>query len=173
MNPTSDAFEKRFAALEGGSVALAVASGQAVSALSVQNRAKAGDNIVKSNSLYDGAWNLSAHTLRDQGVETRFVDPADPQAFVRASDERTRCRYADPFQSETATVPDRRSGGARTTSRHPADRGQHCRSAVGPRVRSWRRCNNLFRHQKSLTTWHDNRRLDRGRQQLRLRLEYA
>lgn len=66
MNPTSDAFEKRFAALEGGAVALAVASGQAVSDLSVQNRAKAGNNIVKSNSLYDGAWNLFAHTLRER-----------------------------------------------------------------------------------------------------------
>ena len=94
-NPTNDVLEKRVAALEGGVAALALSSGQAASALSVQNLARAGDNIVSSTDLYGGTWNLFANTLRDQGIEARFVDPEDPGAFVRASDERTRAWYAE------------------------------------------------------------------------------
>jgi O-acetylhomoserine (thiol)-lyase len=95
QNPTVDVLEQRVAALEGGAAALAVASGQAASAFAVQNLARAGDNIVSSTDLYGGTWNLFANTLKDQGIEARFVDPADPQAFLRASDERTRCWYAE------------------------------------------------------------------------------
>jgi O-acetylhomoserine (thiol)-lyase len=95
MNPTNDVLEQRLAAIEGGVAALAVASGQAASAFSVQNRAKAGDNIVASTDLYGGTWNLFANTLKDQGIETRFVDPTDPEAFARATDDRTRAYYAE------------------------------------------------------------------------------
>ncbi|MDE2582216.1 MAG: PLP-dependent transferase [Rhodospirillales bacterium] len=95
MNPTTDAFEKRIAALEGGVAACAVASGQAASAFSVQNLARAGDNIVASTDLYGGTWNLFANTLKDQGIEARFVDPEDPEAFARATDDRTRAYYAE------------------------------------------------------------------------------
>ncbi len=95
MNPTADALEKRVAAMEGGAAALAVASGQAASALAVQNLARAGDNIVSSTDLYGGTWNLFANTLKDQGVEVRFVDPEDPHAFLRATDARTRAWYAE------------------------------------------------------------------------------
>lgn len=95
MNPTTDVLEKRVAALEGGVAALAVASGQAASALAVQNLARAGDNVVSSTDLYGGTYNLFANTLRDQGIEVRFVDPADPDAFRRATDERTRAYYAE------------------------------------------------------------------------------
>ena len=95
MNPTQDAFEQRIAALEGGVAALALASGQASSAFSVQNVARAGDNIVSSTDLYGGTWNLFANTLKDQGIETRFVDPSDPEAFARATDDRTRAYYAE------------------------------------------------------------------------------
>jgi O-acetylhomoserine (thiol)-lyase len=95
MNPTNDAFEKRIAAIEGGVAALAVASGQAASAFSVQNLARAGDNIVSSTDLYGGTWNLFANTLKDQGIETRFVDPTDPNAFAHATDDRTRAYYAE------------------------------------------------------------------------------
>ncbi len=95
MNPTQDAFEQRIAALEGGVAALAVASGQAASAFSVQNLARAGDNIVSSTDLYGGTWNLFANTLKDQGIEARFVDPTDPEAFRRATDDRTRAYYAE------------------------------------------------------------------------------
>ncbi len=95
MNPTNDVFEKRIAAMEGGAGALALASGQAASLLSVLNLARAGDNVVSSTDLYGGTWNLFANTLKDMGVETRFVDPADPEAFARATDERTRVYYAE------------------------------------------------------------------------------
>ena len=95
MNPTQDAFEQRMAALEGGVAALALASGQAASAFSVQNLAQAGDNIVSSTDLYGGTWNLFANTLKAQGIECRFVDPTDPEAFRRATDDKTRAYYAE------------------------------------------------------------------------------
>jgi len=95
MNPTQDAFEQRMAALEGGVAALALASGQAASAFSVLNLARAGDNFVSSTDLYGGTWNLFANTMKDQGIEARFVDPADPEAFARATDDRTRVYYAE------------------------------------------------------------------------------
>src|SRR3989344_5216504 len=90
MNPTTDVLEQRIAALEGGVAALAVASGQAASAYAVQNLARAGGNIVSSTALYGGTWNPFANTLKDQGIEVRFVDPADHENFRRATDERTR-----------------------------------------------------------------------------------
>src|SRR6202046_1132036 len=95
MNPTNDALEKRMAAIEGGVAALALASGQAASAFSVQNLARSGDNIVSSTDLYGGTWNLFANTLKDQGIEVRFVDPADPENFRKATDTRTRAYYAE------------------------------------------------------------------------------
>jgi len=95
MNPTNDVLEKRIAALEGGVAALAVASGQAASAFAVQNLARVGDNIVSSTDLYGGTWNLFANTLKDQGIEVRFVDPSDPENFRRATDSRTRAYYAE------------------------------------------------------------------------------
>src|SRR5579875_2177763 len=95
MNPTCDALEQRLAALEGGVAALAVGSGRAASAFCVQNLARAGDNIVSATDLYGGTWNLFANTLKDQGIETRFVDPTDPEAFARATDDRTRAYYAE------------------------------------------------------------------------------
>ncbi|WP_339704271.1 PLP-dependent transferase [uncultured Sphingosinicella sp.] len=104
MNPTTDILEQRIAAIEGGVAALAVASGQAASAFAIQNLARAGDNIVSSTDLYGGTWNLFANTLRDQGIDVRFVDPADPQAFVRASDERTRAWYAETLPNPKLRV---------------------------------------------------------------------
>jgi O-acetylhomoserine (thiol)-lyase len=104
MNPTNDALEQRVAALEGGAAALAVASGQAASAFAVQNLARAGDNIVSSTDLYGGTWNLFANTLKDQGIEVRFVDPEDPQAFARATDARTRAYYAETLPNPKLRV---------------------------------------------------------------------
>jgi O-acetylhomoserine (thiol)-lyase len=95
MNPTCDALEKRLAALEGGAAALACASGQAASTFCVLNLCRAGDNFVSSTDLYGGTWNLFVNTLSTLGVEVRFVDPGDPEAFARATDERTRCWYAE------------------------------------------------------------------------------
>ena len=104
MNPTTDVLEKRVAALEGGVAALAVASGQAASAFAVQNLARAGDNIVSSTDLYGGTWNLFANTLKNQGIEVRFVDPADPEAFGRATDARTRAWYAETLPNPKLEV---------------------------------------------------------------------
>ena len=104
MNPTNDVLEKRVAALEGGVAALAVASGQAASAIAVQNLARVGDNIVSSTDLYGGTWNLFANTLKDQGVEVRFVDPSDPQNFARATDARTRAYYAETLPNPKLRV---------------------------------------------------------------------
>jgi O-acetylhomoserine (thiol)-lyase len=104
MNPTADVLEKRVAALEGGAAALAVSSGQAASALAVQNLARVGDNIVSSTNLYGGTWNLFANTLRDQGIEVRFVDPADPEDFARATDDRTRAYYAETLPNPKLEV---------------------------------------------------------------------
>jgi O-acetylhomoserine (thiol)-lyase len=95
MNPTCAVLEERVAALEGGVGALAVSSGQAASAFSLQNIARAGDNIVSSTDLYGGTWNLFANTLKDQGLEVRFVDPSDPENFRRATDAKTRAYYAE------------------------------------------------------------------------------
>ncbi len=104
MNPTTDVLEKRVAALEGGAAALAVASGQAASAYSIQNLARAGDNIVSSTALYGGTYNLFANTLRDQGIEVRFVDSSDPENFARATDERTRAYYAETLPNPKLEV---------------------------------------------------------------------
>lgn len=103
-NPTTDILEQRLTALEGGAAALAVSSGQAASALAIQNLARAGDNIVSSTDLYGGTWNLFANTLRDQGIEVRFVDPEDPQAFARATDGRTRAYYAETLPNPKLSV---------------------------------------------------------------------
>ncbi len=95
MNPTCAVLEERITALEGGAAALAVSSGQAASAMAIQNIAQAGDNIVSSTDLYGGTWNLFANTFRTMGIEVRFVDPTDPEAFRNATDERTRAYYAE------------------------------------------------------------------------------
>lgn len=104
MNPTTDVLEKRVAALEGGAAALALASGQAASAFALQNLARAGDNVVSSTDLYGGTWNLFANTLKEQGLEVRFVDPADPENFRRATDARTRAYYAETLPNPKLEV---------------------------------------------------------------------
>jgi len=104
MNPTNAVLEERLAAIEGGVAALTLGSGQAASAYSIQNLARAGDNIVSSTDLYGGTWNLFANTLKDQGIEVRFVDPADPESFRRATDDRTRAYYAETLPNPKLTV---------------------------------------------------------------------
>ena len=103
-NPTTDVLEKRVAALEGGAAALAVASGQAATAYSVQNLAVVGDNIVASTDLYGGTYNLFKNTLREAGIEVRFVDPADPENFRRATDDKTRAYYAETLPNPKLAV---------------------------------------------------------------------
>jgi O-acetylhomoserine (thiol)-lyase len=104
MNPTQDALETRIAAIEGGVAALAVASGQSATAFCVLNLTTPGDNIVASTDLYGGTWNLFANTLKQMGVEVRFVDPAAPEAFARATDSRTRAYYAETLPNPKLQV---------------------------------------------------------------------
>src|SRR5512133_1805476 len=86
MNPTQDVLEKRVAALEGGLAALALASGQAAITYAIQTIAEAGDNIVSASTLYGGTYNLFAHTLPQMGIETRFADYREPDAFEKLID---------------------------------------------------------------------------------------
>ncbi len=104
MNPTCDALEQKMAALEGGVAALAVSSGQAASAMALQNLCRPGDNVVSSTDLYGGTWNLFANTLSSMGITVRFADPADPQSFRRATDGRTRAYYAETLPNPKLTV---------------------------------------------------------------------
>lgn len=104
MNPTNDALEHKVAALEGGVAALAVSSGQAASAMALQNICRPGDNVVSSTDIYGGTWNLFANTLPSMGITVRFADPADPEAFRRATDDRTRAFYAETLPNPRLTV---------------------------------------------------------------------
>ena len=104
MNPTQDALEQRLAAFEGGVAALALASGQAASTFALLNLCSAGDNFVTSTDLYGGTWNLFANTFKQFGIEARFVDPADPQAFARATDAKTRAYYAETLPNPKLEV---------------------------------------------------------------------
>ena len=104
MNPTCDVLENRLAAIEGGVMALAVSSGQAASAYAIQNIAKSGDNIVASSHLYGGTYNQFKNTFSDMGIEVRFVDPADPQNFLNATDDKTRAYYGEVLPNPSFEV---------------------------------------------------------------------
>ena len=106
MNPTSDVFEKRIAALEGGVAALATASGSAAITYAVQNIAVAGDHIVSSANLYGGTYNLFANTLKEQGLTTTFVDPAAPENFEKAIQPNTKLIYAETLGNPNSDVID-------------------------------------------------------------------
>ncbi len=104
MNPTTDVLEQRLAALEGGVAALGVASGQAAATFAILNLCEAGDNFVTSTDLYGGTWNLFANTFKQMGIEARFVDPADPEAFRAATDDKTRCYFAETLPNPKLNV---------------------------------------------------------------------
>ena len=104
MNPTQAVLEERVAAFEGGVGALAVSSGQSASLFAVQNICHAGDNFVSSTDIYGGTWNLFQNTMGTMGIECRFVDPADPENFRKASDARTRCWYGETLPNPKLAV---------------------------------------------------------------------
>src|SRR5512147_1677515 len=106
MNPTSDVFEKRVAELEGGAAALAVASGQAAETLTILNLARAGDNIVSSQTLYGGTYNLFAYTLPKWGITTKFVDIHNLASVRAAIDAGTRALYVETIGNPRLDVPD-------------------------------------------------------------------
>jgi len=95
MNPTTDVFEKRIAALEGGVAGLALSSGQSAIYVSIFNVCGAGGHIVSSNSLYGGTVTLFSHTFPKLGIDVTFVDPKDPENFARAVKDNTRLVYIE------------------------------------------------------------------------------
>ena len=105
-NPTQDAFEKRIAALEGGTAALAVASGMAAISYAVQNLAKAGEHIVAADNIYGGTYNLLANTLVDYGITTTFVNPADLGAVEAAIRENTKGIFIETLGNPNSDVVD-------------------------------------------------------------------
>jgi O-acetylhomoserine (thiol)-lyase len=106
MNPTSDVLEKRIAALEGGSGALAVASGQAAASLAILNITRNGQNFVSSSSLYGGTYNLFHYTFPKMGIDVKFVDQSDPANFQKAIDKNTRCLFMETIGNPRLDVPD-------------------------------------------------------------------
>lgn len=106
MNPTTDVFEKRIAALEGGVAALATASGQAAQFLTISTIAQAGDNIVTTSFLYGGTYNQFKVTLPRLGIEVRFVDGDDAEAFRQAIDDRTKALFVETIGNPQFNIPD-------------------------------------------------------------------
>lgn len=106
MNPTTDVLEKRLAQLDGGTAALAVASGQAAITLAVLNITRSGQNIVSTSYLYGGTYNLFKHTLPKLGIEVRFVDSSDPSNIEAAIDDNTRLVYIESIGNPGNNVDD-------------------------------------------------------------------
>lgn len=106
MNPTTDVFEKRVAALEGAPAALATASGQAAITYSILNIAGAGDEIVSASSLYGGTYNLFSTTLPKLGIKVKFVDPGNPENFRAAITDRTKALFAETIGNPKGDVLD-------------------------------------------------------------------
>ncbi len=106
MNPTTDVFEKRVAALEGGVGALATSSGQAAQFLAITNIAGAGDNIVSTSFLYGGTYNQFKVQFRRLGIEVRFVTGDTPEEFARLIDDKTRAIYLETIGNPRFNVPD-------------------------------------------------------------------
>lgn len=106
INSTQDVFEKRIAALEGGSAALAVASGAAAVTYAIQGLAKAGENIVAAKTIYGGTYNLLAHTLPLYGIRAKFVDPYDYEAIETAIDENTKAIWAETLGNPLSNIVD-------------------------------------------------------------------
>ena len=104
MNPTCDVLEQRMAALDGAAAGLAVSSGQTASAYSIQNVARAGDNIISSSHLYGGTYNQFKNNLKEMGIEVRFVDPTDPANFEKATDDKTRAYFAETLPNPKLQV---------------------------------------------------------------------
>jgi len=106
MNPTNDAFEKRIAAIEGGTGALAVASGQAAETLALLAITRVGDEIVSANNLYGGTYQLFHYTFPKLGRKAVFVDSGNPDAFKKAITPRTRAIYCETIGNPKLDVPD-------------------------------------------------------------------
>lgn len=106
MNPTQDVLEKRIAAMEGGIAGLALASGQAAVTYSILTITEAGDNVVSASALYGGTYNLFAHTLPQFGIQTRFADYRDPDAFDKLIDGKTKAVFVESIGNPLGNITD-------------------------------------------------------------------
>ncbi|RZL50387.1 MAG: O-acetylhomoserine aminocarboxypropyltransferase/cysteine synthase [Pedobacter sp.] len=106
MNPTTDVFEKRIAALEGGVAALAVGSGQAAQFIALNNILQAGDNFVSSNHLYGGSYNQFKVAFKRLGIEVKFANIDNPSSFDELVDENTKAIYLETIGNPAFSVPD-------------------------------------------------------------------
>ncbi|MHB9096486.1 MAG: O-acetylhomoserine aminocarboxypropyltransferase/cysteine synthase family protein [Syntrophales bacterium] len=106
MNPTTDVFEKRIAAIEGGTGALGVSSGQTAEVFAVLNITRVGDEIVAANNLYGGTYQLFHYTFPKLGRQVKFVDSTKPEAFKKAITDKTRAIYAETIGNPKLDVPD-------------------------------------------------------------------
>ncbi|MBP0005350.1 MAG: O-acetylhomoserine aminocarboxypropyltransferase/cysteine synthase [Cyanobacteria bacterium SBC] len=106
MNPTTDVFEQRIAALEGGVAALATASGQAAQFLAINNICQAGDNIVSTSTLYGGTYNQFKVAFPRMGIDVKFVGGDDPEEFRAAIDDNTKALYVESLSNPKFNVPD-------------------------------------------------------------------
>ncbi|KAJ7036569.1 Cys/Met metabolism PLP-dependent enzyme-domain-containing protein [Mycena alexandri] len=105
-NPTVDVFEKRMAALEGGMAAVAVASGQAATALTITSLAATGDNIVSSSRLYGGTYNQFKVTFKRYGIDTKFIATTDPADYAAAIDEKTKAIFVETISNSDTVLAD-------------------------------------------------------------------
>lgn len=106
MNPTTDVFEKRVAALEGGVAAVAVGSGQAAQFLTIATIARAGDNIVSTSYLYGGTFNQFRVSFKNLGIDFRFADGDKPESFEALIDENTKGIYVESIGNPESNIPD-------------------------------------------------------------------
>lgn len=112
MNPTTDVFEKRVAALEGGVAALAVASGQAAQFIALNNILRDGDNFVSSSNLYGGSYNQFKVSFKRLGIEVRFVEDETVEAYEKLIDDKTKAIYVETIGNPGFTIPDFEGMGA-------------------------------------------------------------
>lgn len=106
MNPTTDVFEQRIAALEGGVAALATASGQAAQFLALNNILQAGDNFISTAYVYGGTYNQFKVAFKRLGIEVRFADGDDPESFVQYIDHKTKAIYLETIGNPRLNIPD-------------------------------------------------------------------
>ena len=106
MNPTTDVFEKRMAALEGGVAALAVASGQAAQFIALNNILQSGDNFVSTSFLYGGTYNQFKVAFKRVGIEARFADGDNPESFEKLIDDKTKALYLETIGNPGFNIPD-------------------------------------------------------------------
>ena len=106
MNPTTDVFEQRIAALEGGVAAVATSSGQAAQFLALSNILQAGDNFISTSYLYGGTYNQFKVSFKRLGIEARFADGDDPDSFARLVDKNTKAFYLESIGNPRLNIPD-------------------------------------------------------------------